>query len=245
MNFLRLKSTFCTVLLCLISLMFAGKAMSQTAVQFKGIDINSIDKKKKKQGVWVYFDKTGSPMMSCIYKNDNPAGPLVFYRNGDTAFVRYPQQDSVETFMVFGSKHRYYGNFVHSSKGNIRTEIESETDVDKDALAIIADYKYIELNPVYYFGQKKINEFVSAHLSGSGMILNKQIEVYLTINTSGYVKDVKFSDSNSFLSPAEETELEWIFSTMPRWQPCFKANEAVESKVKFITKSSIVDVMRS
>ncbi|RYG02132.1 MAG: hypothetical protein EOO02_11225 [Chitinophagaceae bacterium] len=245
MNFSGLKSTLCTILIFSISVLFAGKAFGQKAVQFKGIDINSIDKKKKKQGVWVYFDKAGDPVMSCIYKNDNQVGPIVFYNNGDTAFLRFPQKDSIETFMVFGAKHRYYGNFVHGANGSVRTEVESETDVDKDALKIIADYKYIELNPVYYFGQKKINEFVSAHLTGSGVILNKQIEVYLTINSSGYVKDVQFADSNSFLSPTEQNELEWIFSTMPRWQPCFKANEAVESKVKFTTKSSIIDLTRS
>ncbi|OQP51793.1 hypothetical protein A4H97_26665 [Niastella yeongjuensis] len=207
----------------------AGHA--QTNIEFHGIKINAVDKQKRKQGNWLFFDYDGMPVMSCVYKNDNCISPAIFYEKGDTAFVRFPQTDSIETFIVYAGKDRMYGNFIHSSDSSTRVEVEQNPAMNDSVLAKINRYKDIVMEPVFYFAQKKMVDFISAGILSSHMNLNKPVTALLTISSSGLLTKVEFPQDKNNLSPDEETEYNWIYSRMMRWQPCYRANKTHERKV--------------
>lgn len=71
------------------------------------------------------------------------------------------------------------------------------------------------------------------------MNFNKPINVLLTISNSGLVTKVEFPKERNNLSPDEESEISWIYSKMPRWQPYFYGGKVREAKVMIGNNSSL------
>src|SRR5688572_11712147 len=84
-------------------IVFFLNSTAQSTVDFHGLQINKLDKRKMKQGDWVFFERTGLPVMSCVFRDDRCISPLAFYENGDTSFVKFLQRDSIEQFILYAA----------------------------------------------------------------------------------------------------------------------------------------------
>jgi hypothetical protein len=224
---------FCLTNFCLLT----GNAQSD--IKFHGVKINHLDKQKRKQGDWVFFNQAGLPIISCVFRDDSCNSPIIFYENGDTAFVKLPRTDSIESFILFEKKRQYFGNFVHTSDSTSRIEIEMDSSIDDFIINKIKKYKNIVIGPVFYFAQKRMIDFLSAGFIGSKLNFNKPINVLLTISSSGLVTKVEFPRDKNNLSADEETELHWIYSKLQRWQPYFYENRVRAVKVLLSNNSSL------
>ena len=215
------------------------KCISQSYIKFHGLKINYVDKQNKKQGNWIFFDNKGDAIMSLKYKNDSCASPIIFYENGDTAFVRFQRTDSVEPFVLIQNKISYYGNFIITSDSTSRIEIDQDSVIDNSIINKIKMFKNKSIEPVFYFAQKKTNEILFAGFSSSKIIFNKKIIAYLTINSSGVLTNVEFPRNKNDLSSDEEIELSWIYSKLSIWQPYFRKNKTITTKISFSNNSSL------
>ena len=180
--------------------------------------------------------------MSCVFENDKRIGPIVFYENTDTAFVRYPIKDSIEVFSVHKNGKRYLGNFVHTSDTTSDIELDPDPVPADDIIAIVQQYQKVRIAPTYYFGQQSLSDFTSAAFTGSRFVFNKRLHIVLTISGSGFVTNVELPKDKNNLSADEETELYRIYSKMPRWQPLFYANDTRPVRV-IIDNNSTLSIM--
>jgi hypothetical protein len=212
---------------------------AQPDIKFRGLNINTLDKQQRKQGNWIFFDPTGMPVMSCVFKDDNCKSPIIFYENGDTAFVRFLRTDSVEPYILYESGRQYFGNFIHTSDSTSRIEIEPDSSLDDHVINRVMKFQNISLEPVYYFAQKRMVDFLSAGFISSNIIFNKPINVLLTISGSGLVTKVDFPRDKNNLLPHEESEIRWIYSKMPRWQPYFHGGRVRVARVMISNNSSL------
>ena len=148
---------FCHMLLRPTVLLFCvfifSTSYGQTERTVNGHKINRIDKQKRKQGEWIYFDDAGNAKLSCLYENDVCISPLVFYENGDTAFVRVIKTDSVQPFMVVHNQKRFFGSIIRSSDTTTTFEFE-ENEPSEDVVRKVASYQNFRLEPVYNFSKK-------------------------------------------------------------------------------------------
>ena len=209
----------------------ASSSMAQNTINWNGEKFNHLDKHKKKQGSWVFFDESGYARLSCEYENDKVVSPIFFYENSDTVFVRFPKKGNEETFIVYGKDDvPVAGNFVYTSDSTFNVELEAA--VSNEMIQLIRKYQKMEVGPVYMFGQKKMKDYIHANFSSSNLVFNKKINAVLTINPSGIVSDVEFPKDKNDLSSNEERELYVIYSKMPRWQPYFQ--EAGTKSIKVL-----------
>lgn len=205
--------------------------------------INFVDKQKRKQGEWIFFDQQGNIKMSCIFKDDLCTSPQVFYKNKDTAFVLLKTSDSTDAFVLYKKQQKYYGNFIKTSDSSSTIEVDAETLSDTIVLLAIKKYQKIVITPVYFFAQQKMKDYISASFTASDFTFNKPLQVLLTINGAGFVTKVEFPASNNNLTGDEERELQWIYSRMPRWQPYFYRNSTKEVKV-LLANNATLSVMQ-
>ncbi|WP_276481154.1 hypothetical protein [Paraflavitalea pollutisoli] len=61
--------------------MSAPPANAQSDIRIGKIKANHVDKQKKKQGDWIFFDEEGNIAVSCLYKDDVVVGPIVYYKS--------------------------------------------------------------------------------------------------------------------------------------------------------------------
>ncbi len=176
--------------------------------------------------------------MSCVFQNDTCISPKIFYENSDTAFVRFPLKDSIEVFILFQDNIKYTGSFIHTSDTTI-AKVESDTTLNDNLILKIKKYEELIIEPNYYFTQKKLIDYISASFSSSNIIFNKPLNVLLYISSSGNVTKVEFPGDKTYLSSSEEKELQWIYSTMPRWQPLFYKNKTMAVKIMLSNNSSL------
>ncbi len=212
---------------------------AQSDIKINSTKANHLDKQKRKQGDWLFFDKFGNIQLSCVFKNDSCISPLVFYENSDTVFVRFPIVDSKESFVLYQNKKIYFGDFIHTSDTTSIIEIEPDSTLNDNIILEIKKYQRFEIAPIYYFAQKKMIDYTSASFTSSNFIFNKPLNVLLTISSSGLITNVEFPRDKNNLSGDEERELHWIYSTMPRWQPFFYNNKVQEVKVMLSNNSTL------
>ena len=227
------------VLLSLVTLCCLFTSQAQSDIKFHGLHINTLDKQQRKQGNWVFFNPLGLPVMSCVYKDDSCNSPIIFYENGDTAFVRLPRTDSIEPFILYAGKKQYFGNFIYTADTAIRTILEQDATIDNTVINKAVKFKDIVIEPVFFFAQKKWIDFVSSGFTSSNMNFNKPINVVLTISSAGLVTKVDFPADKNNLSPDEETELRWIYSRAQRWQPYFSGNKVRAAKISISNNSRL------
>jgi hypothetical protein len=204
--------------------------------------MNYVDKLKKKQGEWIFFDQWGNIKMSCVFKDDIGVGTQVFYENKDTAFVQLKTSDTTHAFVLHKNHQKYYGNFIKTSDSTSTIEVDAETLSNPLVVLEIKKYEDLVMPPIYFFAQQKMKDFMSASFSSSNFIFNKPLQVLLTISTAGFVTNVEFPKGNNNLTGDEERELYWIYSKMPRWQPYFYRNSTKEVKV-LLTNNATLSVM--
>ena len=133
--------------------------------------------------------------------------------------------------MLYKNKKRYLGSFIQRSDSSSVIQIEPDSTLSESIIADIKKYQSISVNPVYYFHQKKLADYMSASLHSSRFVFNKPLNVLLTINSSGIVTNVEFPKDKNNLDVDEESELYWIYSTMPRWQPFFYKNKVIPVQI--------------
>jgi hypothetical protein len=75
----------------------------------------------------------------------------------------------------------------------------------------------------------------------STLRFNKPVFAIVSINSSGLVTDVKFPKEQNNISAFEESELQWIYVNLKRWQPLFKRNKSEPSIVKLQNGLSMFD----
>lgn len=221
----------------ILSVFFGNKLYAQSEIKVYDKKINRLDKKNRKQGEWLFFNPEGFAIFSCTYKNDNRISPIVFYENSDTAFVKFEKKDSIQDFIAYYYKKKYYGAYVYTSDSSYRIELEDDNIPPAKLISHIKKYENISCMPLYYFAQQKLIDFTSAGLTGLDVNFNKPVSVILTISGSGIVTGVEFP--KNYFSDKEERELYWMYSTMPRWQPYFNNNKTGAIKIKLGVNSSI------
>jgi hypothetical protein len=223
---------------------------SQKEIVRNGIKINKLDKKNKKQGSWFFFDGLGNLEVSCYYNNDSIIKPIIFYKNQDSTFIRYPKINNSELFLLKSNTKWVVGTFETIKKDSIKIEILGfykkigkdsldieENDSVSNSMEIKKEASYWiekEVLPIYMFGTETLNEFCYRLLSSSKYIFNKKIYADLTLNESGQIEKINFPRIKNNLSFNEENELAYLFSSkMQRWQPFFSKNKT-EKFHKFI-----------
>ena len=222
---------------------------SQKEIIKNGIKINRLDKKNKKQGSWFLFDQLGNLEMSCYYKNDSIVTPIVFYKNQDSTFIRYPKVGNSETFMLKINKRWALGNVETVTKDSLKIEIlglykktgEASFDIEEDTTisnVVKNEAEYWlkkEIFPIYMFGTETIKDVGFRVLNSSKFIFNKAIYVDITLTESGIIEKIEFPRNLNHLNGDEESELSYLFLTMERWQPYFSKNktERFHKLIKF------------
>lgn len=229
------------LLLCITTGTFSI-VKAQSDIKVGAHKANHIDRQKRKQGEWLFFDNEGNIRMTCVFENDKCVSPIIFYENTDTIFIKYPMNDSIEVFSVHTNGKRYLGNFVHTSDSTSNIEVDPEPVPSDDVIAIIKKYQNVLIEPNYFFTQQKLKDYASAAFSGSRFIFNKPLHVVLTISGSGLVTNVELPKDKNSLSADEETELFRIYSKMPRWQPLFYRNTTRPMKM-IITNNASLTIM--
>jgi hypothetical protein len=224
---------------CLIFFLSFHSSSGQNHIKINGLKANTIDKKARKQGEWLFFDRAGNLKMSCIYKDDEIVSPLFFYENNDTAFIRFPLKNRSEDFIVFENNKQYTGSIVNTSDSTSTAEIDPDSTLNDLVINKIKKYKSITLEPVYQFAQKRMIDYIAAAFTSSNFTFNKPLHPLITISSSGIVKNVEFPVAKNNLSEAEERELYFIYSNMPRWQPFFVNNKAVSVKVTLSNNATL------
>ena len=227
------------LLIFIFTLAHITNVQAQADIKVNNIKINHIDKKKRKQGEWIFFDKDGNIRLSCTYNNDSCISPVIFYENTDTAFIKFPIVNSTEPFILYQGDKRFYGSFVYTSDTTSTIVTEPDAALTDEILVAIEKYQQVQIQPLYYFAQKRLIDYISASFSSSRFIFNKPLSILLSINTSGQVTNVEFKKDKVHLTVDEERELYWIYSTMPRWQPYFYRNKVKEIKVLVSNKATI------
>lgn len=215
---------------------------AQSHIKVGDMKINFVDKQKRKQGEWIFFDHKGNIKMSCFFKDDLCNSPQVFYENKDTVFVLLKTSDSTDAFVLYKDQQKYYGNFIKTSDSSSTIEVDAETLSNALVVVEIKRYQKLVIGPVYFFAQQKMKDYISASFTGSDFTFNKPLQVLLTINGAGFVTKVEFPAGNNNLTGDEERELHWIYSRMPRWQPYFYRNCTKEVKI-LLTNNATLSVM--
>ena len=215
---------------------------AQSYIKVGNLKINYLDRQKRKQGDWIFFDKAGNVSLSCFFKDDVGAGPLVFYENSDTVFVRLPLKENRESFILYKNDNTYYGDFIHIADSTELIEIEPDSTLNENIISEIKKYQNILLPPVYHFSQKRLFDYVSGGLKSSNFIFNKPINVQLTLSSSGLVTNVDFPRDKNNLSGDEERELRWIYTTMPRWQPFF-TKKSTQAAIILLSNNSSLSIL--
>lgn len=235
---------------------FCTSAYSQKEIVKNGIKINKLDKKNKKQGSWFFFDEVGNLEISCYFNNDSITKPIIFYKNQDSAFIRYPKTNNSELFLLKSNKKWVVGSFETIKKDSLKIEIlgyynkngkhsieieenifiSNSIEVKKEASYWIMK----ELEPIYMFGTETLKEFCYRIFSSSKYVFNKKICVDLSIDESGNIEKINFPRDKNNLSFDEENELLYLFNSfMQRWQPFFSKNKT-ESIHKYIELGTIL-----
>lgn len=214
-------------------------AISQSEITVNKIKINRIDKQKRKQGDWIFFDREGNIRMSCRYENNRISGPTCWYENTDTAFIRFPRNGVRETFIVYENKKSYSGDFIYTSDSTYQIELDPDSTINSSVIDKIKKYWNSNAAPVFYFAQKKLVDIVSMGFNTIKYNYNKPVYLVVCINDAGLVTDIEFPKDINRLTPEEERELYTTFISMPRWQPAFHRNKTIASKILIARNSSI------
>ncbi len=225
-------------LLCFL-LLPAISLYAQSEITINKVKLNRIDKQKRKQGDWVFFDADGNILLSCVFANNRVSGPVTWYENTDTAFIRFPANGDRETFIVYEQGRIFYGDYIIKSDSTYEIEIEPDKALTDTVIEKIKKYRKKQIPPLYYFGQKKIRDYISAAFNSIRYTFNKPVHILVSVSDAGLVTDVEFPESMNRLSDEEKRELYSAFIGMPRWQPVFDQNHTRASKVLLSRNSSI------
>ncbi len=226
-----------TILLLLLGFITHG----QPFIKVKGYKINYIDKEDRKQGEWLFFNGDGEIKVSCTYENDVPVSPVVIYENNDTAIVWLPSVGDHDPFVLYMGTERLTGSIVNLTDSTYLEELPFDSTEHPKAYARYLQYRDFTLPPVFYFAQKQLIDELAVEYAQSTLRFNKQVYANLSINSSGLVTDVKFPKEQNNISAFEESELQWIFVNLKRWQPLFIRNKSKASRVKVQNGLSMFD----
>lgn len=232
------------VLLLCSFLFLAQSAHTQSAITVNKVKINRLDKQKRKQGDWIFFDRQGNIQLSCRYENNQISGPVCWYENTDTAFIRFPRTENRETFIVYENSRSYTGDFIYTSDSTYQIELDPDSTISPAVISKIKKYWNSRVAPVYYFAQKKLVDVVSMGFNSIKYNFNKPVYLLVCINDAGLVTDIEFPKDINRLTPEEERELYTAFISMPRWQPAFYRNKTIASKI-LVTRNSSISVSAS
>lgn len=226
-----------TILLLLLGFITQG----QPFIKVKGYKINYIDKEDRKQGEWLFFNQDGEIKVSCTYENDVPVSPVVIYENNDTAMVWLPSVGDHDPFVLYAGSERFTGSIVNLTDSTYLEELTFDSTQYPKAYSRYLRYRDFTLPPVFYFAQKKLIDELATEYAQSTLRFNKQVFAIVSINSSGLVTDVQFPKEQNSLTAFEESELQWIFINLKRWQPLFKRNKSGPSRVKVQNGLSMFD----
>jgi hypothetical protein len=225
---------------------------SQKEIVKNGIKINKLDKKNKKQGSWFFFSENNNLQVSCIYKDDSIIAPIVFYKNEDSIFVRYPKNNGVEAFLLKVDNQWLVGSYkshlseieivgLYTKAGNDSFNIKEDTSFSS-SVEIKSEVNYWlkkEIFPVYMFGTESLMDFWYSKLHSSNYIFSKQLNVILILNESGIVEKIDFPIEKNYLNTDEQIEVSSFFQSIRRWQPFFSMNKTVRYSVLLSLGSTI------
>ncbi len=214
-------------------------AFSQLEISVNKVKINKIDKQKRKQGDWIFFDREGNIRLSCRFENNLVSGPVCWYEQSDTAFIRFPEKEGRETFIVYEHGKKFTGDFIHTSDSTYQIELDPDNSINDSVISKIKKYWDSKVPPVFYFAQKKLVDIVSMGFNSIKYNYNKPVYLLVCINDAGLVTDIEFPKDINRLTPEEERELYTVFISMPRWQPVFYKNKAIASKILISRNSTI------
>lgn len=206
---------------------------AQDAIKINGHAVNRVDKKKQKQGLWIFYDNVGAVQVTMEFKNDQASGPCIFYNHIDTVLILFPLKELRREFICFDKKKPVYGSIHVTSDSTYEIEIDSGYTTNQSLLSLVNTYYNLKLMPVYGFGQKKMSDFLSASHYGSSMDILKPYYAILTLSSSGVVTKVELPKEKNNLKPDEEFELIRMYESMPRWQPFFYRGAPREIKIGF------------
>src|SRR5690349_12177501 len=126
-----MKCMFSRCMALILFLAINISANAQSDIKVYGKKINHLDKKKKKQGEWIFFNEAGKAQLSCVFKDDSCISPIVFYNNSDTAFVRIRTSANSETFILYRGAQRFYGSFVPCPDSVPCIQMDDDQQIDE------------------------------------------------------------------------------------------------------------------
>ncbi len=228
---------------------------SQKEITKNGQKINKIDKQNKKQGSWFLFDEYGDLALSCYYKNDTIVKPMIFYKNNDSIFIRYPKVEKEEIFLIKSSNKWVIGSITTEKTDSTKIEILGlYKKLSKEDFEIVADslvsnspailkeidhWANKEIAPIYLFDPKELGNFQYKLFSEINIVFNKKIYVEIELNLSGIIEKINIPKMKSNLSQYEIEELSFLYSKMQRWQPFFSKNKTEKYTVVLNTSAQI------
>lgn len=243
------------IITLLMVFMLPSKTYAQKDIIKNGVKINRLDKSDKKQGVWFFFDENDDIILSCKYKDDSIISQLTFYQNNDTAFIRFPKMNEIETFIIQLNGQRIVGNrqqiaqdssvvefigiYKAVAKDSFYLDSDSVMEFSKQTIDSINYWFNKQIPPIYMFGNARLIDYFYGKFHSSDFVFSKRIYSVISINESGIVTKVDFPRDKNNISIEEENELSYIFSTMQRWQPGFLKNKTINYSYHFIWSSTI------
>ena len=221
--------------------MYPCVTCAQSDIRIYDKKINHLDKQKRKQGEWIFFNDKGKAFASCLFNNDSCIGAVVYYHNSDTAFVRIKTSSITEAYILYRGTQRFYAFNCPDSDSCL--QVDDDPKLDEAAIALIRKYRDTVMGPQYYFAQKNLSDYISASFNSANLWFTKNLAIALTISSAGIVTNVETPDNlkTNNLSFDQVREINRIFSNMPRWQPLFTGTNTKESKF-VIHRNSITNV---
>ena len=212
-------------------LFFPLGLQAQKTIKWNGLQLNAIDKKGRKQGDWLFFDKKGNALMQCQFQNDKVVGPRVFFNEGDTVLVRLTPTDSLEHFIYYVRGEKLSGAFVQN-EDRFRIELDHLPEGFGSAeLAELKRWYAVKIEPVYMFATQNLIDYFSAAYYKANAIPNWNHTFVVTINASGKVTHVECPSRDEIWTENVENEVYGMFYNMGRWQPFFDTWETRDIKI--------------
>ena len=216
------------VVLTILIVFSITRLSGQESIQYRNEEINQIDSKGQKQGVWKVYSPDDTLHAECIYTNDIIKGEIKIFLKGIN-IIRFTNPNEVDRKFV-----AYYGSDTITG---ITTFVEGKpTLIDSNGKEIVGKVKqWIAMNSSimakYYGGQEKFIEHIQENLNTMNTKGEKgKAIIKFAINKYGQINDLKIKNKTHRLIIEKVIR---VMKTVPRWQPGFQRGTFVKTPFTF------------
>ena len=202
--------------LIILLVLWCNSSIAQNIIEYKGENINALDKNNNKTGVWKMFDEENNVMIACEFKEDELISDTKFYKNS----ILIASYNNVDKLEIYKGDKKIISNYY-------RNEDNSQTLVDLNGKELDSEtIKYYaqaaEVMPMFYGGVSKLYEFIGNNFNSSG---NKgKVKVQFYIDSKGFTRGIEIKESTN---PKLDAEAIRVINLLPRWQPAHQGGTFV------------------